>query len=79
MNSDFESVEMNEFLRGTLKDCPPMSRREEDTVIDIMLDETKPRKVRLLARNKLISSHSRLAYKIAMEKARSCGRSIADL
>lgn len=79
MTRDFETLEMNDYLRGTLKDCPPMSRREEDAVIDIMLDETKSRKVRLLARNKLISSHSRLAYKIAMEKARGCGRSIADL
>lgn len=79
MIRDFETLEMNEFLRGTLKDCPPMPRREEDAVIDIMLDESRPRKVRILARNRLISSHSRLAYKIAMEKARSCGRSIADL
>ncbi len=79
MTRDFETSEMNDYLRGTLKDCPPMSRREEDAVIDIMLDETKSRKVRLLARNKLISSHSRLAYKIAMEKARGCGRSVADL
>lgn len=79
MIRDFETLEMNEFLRGTLKDCPPMSRREEDAVIDIMLDESRPRKVRILARNRLISSHSRLAYKIAMEKARSCGRSVADL
>jgi RNA polymerase primary sigma factor len=79
MIRDFETLEMNEFLRGTLKDCPPMSRREEDAVIDIMLDESRPRKVRILARNKLISSHSRLAYKIAMEKARGSGRSIADL
>lgn len=79
MIRDFETLEMNEFLRGTLKDCPPMSRREEDVVIDIMLDDSRPRKVRILARNRLISSHSRLAYKIAMEKARSCGRSVADL
>lgn len=79
MFKDYDSISTNEYLRSGLKDAAPMPRAEEEAIVDIMLDETKSRPIRLLARDKLIRSHCRLVYKIAAQKAIASGRPIGDI
>lgn len=77
--NDIDLYENLDHLKKMLKDSPVLSETEERVLIDIMRDETKPERIRLLARNKLIRSHSRLIYSVAKMKANKNPIVIPDL
>lgn len=77
--NDIDLYENLDYLKNTLKDSPVMTEREERVMIDIMRDESKPARIRLLARNKLVQSHSRLIFSVARMKAKKNGQGIPDL
>jgi RNA polymerase primary sigma factor len=77
--NDIDLYENLDRLKKTLKDSPVLSQTEERVLIDVMRDETKPERVRLLARNKLVKSHSRLIYSVAKMKANKNPIAIPDL
>ena len=74
-----DTQETEDFLKKSLKECPPLTPDEETTLIKIMKDEKMPAKTRMLSRNKLIEGNSRFVYAIASMKARKNGKSIADM
>lgn len=77
--NDIDLYENLDHLKKMLKDSPVLSETEERVLIDIMRDETKPARIRLIARNKLIRSHSRLIYSVAKMRAKKNPIVIPDL
>lgn len=77
--NDIDLYENLDHLKKMLKDSPVLSEAEERVLIDIMRDETKPARIRLIARNKLIRSHSRLIYSVAKMRAKKNPIVIPDL
>ena len=68
-----------DFLKSGLNASHPLTEKEELAVISIMRDETKSRQIRMLARNKLIQSHLRMIYSVAVMKGKKNGQGIPDL
>ena len=56
-----------------------MASDEEAATIAIMLDKKNPMDLRIKARNKLVRSHSRMIFSIAMKYARKNGKPVEDL
>lgn len=77
--NDIELYGNLDHLKKTLKDSPVLSASEERVLIDVMRDESKPARIRLLARNKLVRSHSRLIFSVAKMRAKKNGLAIPDL
>ena len=79
MSMDIDNEELTEFIKNELKMFKPLQKREEDTIIRIMLDEKMEKRIRMLSRNRLIMGYSRFVYAIAKIKAVKNGKSVADL
>jgi len=79
MANNVDMFENKDQLIKILKENAPMTKEEEDAVIKIMLDPKYPERIRLLSRNKLIQSHSRLVYAVASMYARHRRLGISDL
>ncbi len=74
-----DTRDSSEVIMAALRSYVPMSKSEEDATIGIMLDKKNPMKIRVKARNKLINSHSRLIFGIAMQYAKKTNKSVEDL
>lgn len=79
MSMDIDNEELTEFIKNELKIFKPLQKKEEDTIIRIMLDEKMEKRIRLLSRNRLIMGYTRFVYAIAKIKAVKHGKSVADL
>ena len=78
---DIESLflDSTERIRDTLAKHAPMASAEEAATIAIMIDKKNPMDLRIRARNKLVRSHSRMIFSIAMQYARKNGKPVEDL
>ena len=76
---DNATRDTSEVFMAALRSYVPMSKSEEDATIRIMLDKKIPMKTRVEARNKLIKSHIRLIFGIAMQYSKNTNKPVEDL
>jgi RNA polymerase sigma factor (sigma-70 family) len=76
---DNDTRDSSEVIMEALRRYVPMSKSEEDATICIMLNKQNSMKTRVEARNKLIKSHSRLIFGIAMQYAKKTNKPVEDL
>ena len=76
---DNDTRDSSEVIMEALRSYVPMSKSEEDATIGIMLNRKNSMKTRVEARNKLIKSHSRLIFGIAMQYAKKTNKPVEDL
>lgn len=77
--NDFDPYYGLDFLKHGLINSQPLPEDEELAVISIMRDPTKSRQIRILARNKLIQSHTRMICSVAVMMSKKSGNRISDL